>query len=49
MATVLSTGQKVGGVVVAGLVVTVGVLCLVGGAMGWFRQGPELMSEKQAS
>lgn len=49
MATVLSTGQKVGGVVAAGLVVSVGVLCLIGGAMGWFRRGPEMVSEKQAS
>ena len=47
MATVLSSSQKIGGVVVASVVLFLGVLFLVGGVVGWFRPEGELLSEKQ--
>ena len=49
MATVLSSSQKIGGVVVASVVLFLGVLFLVGGVVGWFRPEGELLSEKQVS
>ena len=36
MATVFSTRQKVGGAAVCGSLILVGVMCVIGGALGWF-------------
>jgi hypothetical protein len=47
MATVLSTSQKIGGVVVASCVLFIGVLFLVGGVVGWFKHDVQPISEKQ--
>ena len=49
MATVLSTNQKIGGVVVASGILFIGILFLVGGVVGWFRPDAEPLSEKQVS
>ena len=49
MATVLSTGQKIGGVVAASCILFIGVLFLVGGVVGWFKHDVEPISEKQVS
>jgi len=47
MATVLSTGQKIGGVVAASCILFIGILFLVGGVVGWFKHDVEPISEKQ--
>ena len=49
MATVLSTNQEIGGVVVASGILFIGILFLVGGVVGWFRPDAEPLSEKQVS